>query len=639
LKDDALNTSSGTSTTAYTYDTTAPSLIVTATDPAKDTGNDPTPTWSVNVVGAATVTCVLTEAGKTVDSASCPTSYTSGFTMVDNVQYTLTVTATDAATNATVVTKTYLFDNMKPVVTVSDPTPTSPNHITTVSWTSSDKETGLSTECSLYKDAVAGTPLDGPVACSRTKSYSLTSAGTYYMVAVDVDAAGNRSDPAVGGAYVLDLTPPDNPTVTGPTGPSSNPKPGWTITGTGDATTITCRVVLVQAVGPIPSPPDYGSCPDFSTYALPYDGVWRLDVITYDAAGNHSDTISSPLYQLDTTAPLAPAVSGPTGHGTQTSGSYSYTGEAGTTALCQLVRKGDAAPDFSPCPSPLQFGYPSDGFYTLNVRLVDAAQNLGAIGSSGEYERDTTAPVLSTIAGPVGPSQSRSPAWTFTSETTNGVVTTCRLTRGSIEITSGPCTSGFTADLTGQVDGQYVLTVVSTDLAGNVTTASSAPYELDTTKPVTPTVTGPAGPSQTRNPVFSWTSEVGTTSECSLKEKAGSAGAWTSCATPYAPSLPTDGSWVLSVRLTDAAKNVSDPGSSGAYVFDTTPPATPVVTPPASPGRDLSPSWSAATEEGSKVECRLTGAGQLGAWGACVLPIDTPISTEGSYTLEVRATD
>ena len=83
--------------------------------------------------------------------------------------------------------------------------------------------------------------------------------------------------------------------------------------------------------------------------------------------------------------------------------------------------------------------------------------------------------------------------------------------------------------------------------------------------------------------------EAGSRPECSVQEKVGSPSGWTPCAAPYAPTLPSDGTWILSVRLTDVAGNLSAAGSSGGYLLDTTPPTTPVVTAPARPSRASRP--------------------------------------------------
>ncbi|TAL24689.1 MAG: hypothetical protein EPN99_02550, partial [Frankiales bacterium] len=206
-----------------------------------------------------------------------------------------------------------------------------------------------------------------------------------------------------------------------------------------------------------------------------------------------------------------------------------------------------------------------------------------------------------------------------------------------------PCAGSFSTDLTGLPDGGYVLEARATDLAGNVSAVgTAATYVLDTTAPVAVVVTGPTGPSQLRSPAFTWSGEAGARAECQLSRDGVVVGGWVTCTSGYAPVLDRDGTWTVTVRLTDAAGNVSEPATSGGYVLDTTAPPTPVVTPPQTPGRDLAPSWGVIVESGASMECRLSGPdGVTGAWAPCTLPHVTSLTgrPDGAYVLEVRATD
>ena len=144
----------------------------------------------------------------------------------------------------------------------------------------------------------------------------------------------------------------------------------------------------------------------------------------------------------------------------------------------------------------------------LRVFFTDAVGNAGSEGVSEGLLLDTAPPGGAAISGPVGPSQSRAPAWTFLAEP--ATVARCRLSRGATVVVDWTaCSAGTSADLTGLPDGEYVLEVELTDEAGNTTTRSSDPYLLDTTAPDATVVRGPAGPSQDARPGFTWTVRPG----------------------------------------------------------------------------------------------------------------------------------
>ncbi|MDT7570064.1 MAG: large repetitive protein [Actinomycetota bacterium] len=650
LTDPQSNAGAVAASTGYTLD---------LTPPGAPTVSGPTGTSNVTkadyditsaVEAGATAECKLTRDGTIAvsDWGSC--SLPRSIMLVDDGSYVLQVRLTDQYGNTGAVgsSPAYLLDTLLPAKPdLHGPTGVAKNADVTYVFTS---ETGSRPECRLlYVAGNTGTPQQvgtgSWTACASPWSVTLGLGDGLYQAEVRVtDAAGNVSPVASSEIYELDTTGPLAATFTAqPTGTANGKDVTWTWTGE-TPTTGVCRLLFTPVGGTTASVVAGPLACDSKTYGTTLtsgDGFYQLTVQLTDPSQNAGAVATSTGYTLDTTPPPAPTVSGPSGTSNKTNADYALVGpiETPSSAECRLTRDTTVVvSDWGPCTMPRTITLAGDGSYVLQVRLTDQYGNTGPAGASPAYLLDTKLPNVPTVTAPSSPSANGAPL--FTIVTDSDTTTTCRLSRGSV-VAAGPttCTGSFTGPLTGQPDGDYVLEVIATDPAGNTATGTSTTYTYDTTKPIAPVVTGPAGPSQTRNPVFSWTGEAGSRPECSLQEKAGAPGAWTSCATPYAPSLATDGSWVLSVRLIDAAGNVSDPGQSGAYLLDTTPPATPAVTAPPSPGRDLAPSWSAATEEGSRTDCRLSGPGQLGSWGPCTLPVTTPISGDGTYTFEVRATD
>ena len=635
VTDAAGNTATASDT--YLLDTTAPTVSLA---PGAGTGSDLTPSWTIGGAGSTSATCVLTRAGDVVESGPCDSlsahksgplpSPTSGTT------YLLTVTVTDDAGNVASTTATYVLDTVAELA-VTDPR--SPGNDTTPTWTFAP-ETGATVRCELVgpAGAVPGGTCDSG---GFTAAPLPDTAGADYVLTVTVtDPLGNvtvHTRPV----HRLDTRLP-GAAVTVPPSPSRETSVTWTVVTDEPVSSATCALrrdgVVVLSLT---------SCAGSSTVALPGDGRYDLVVTLVDLAGNTSTTTSGVLVH-DATVPTAPLVTPGSTTTNATTATWTVTAEAGTATTCRLSRGGTVLVDWTSCNGTYSAALPGDGSYLLEVVSTDAV-GPGPV-TSAAYLLDTVPSAAPRVTGPAGPSQSRTPSWTVEAEA--GTSTECRLVRGSTTGSTtggtvvnewGPCTGGFVADLTALPDGGYVLESRATDAAGNVSAVgSSAPYVLDTTGPVAPVVRGPSGPSQSRTPGFTWTSETGARAECRLSHDGAVVGEWTSCASPYAPSLTRDGTWTLSVRLVDPAGNVSDTGTSGGYVLDTTAPATPVVTPPSTPGRDLAPSWGAVVEGGAALECRLTGAdGVVAMWSPCAVPLVTSLTgrPDGAYVLEVRATD
>ena len=102
------------------------------------------------------------------------------------------------------------------------------------------------------------------------------------------------------------------------------------------------------------------------------------------------------------------------------------------------------------------------------------------------------------------------------------------------------------------------------------------------------------------------------------------------------------------MRLTDQAGNVGAESTS-AYVLDTGPPNTVLLTGPTSPGRTSSPVWQIVGDSDAVLECRLTGPGiSAPAFAPCAATAGVPGSgtftaqltvAEGVFVLTARSRD
>src|SRR5204863_9270242 len=129
-------------------------------------------------------------------------------------------------------------------------------------------------------------------------------------------------------------------------GPSSTTSVSWTFTAEAGATT-QCRLFLGGSAVTA-----WSNCTSPKTYNLSFgDGSYTVQVAATDPAGNLGPAGSSPAYLLDTQAPSAPTLSGPSSPGKATTVTYTFTAEAGATTECRLHGPGGNGPWVS-CTSP-----------------------------------------------------------------------------------------------------------------------------------------------------------------------------------------------------------------------------------------------------------------------------------------------
>jgi PKD repeat protein len=183
--------------------------------------------------------------------------------------------------------------------------------------------------------------------------------------------------------------------------------------------------------------------------------------------------------------------------------------------------------------------------------------------------------------------------------------------------------------------------VTVTDAAGNTSATTTRTYLLDTTPPAAPGVVGPAGPSNVRTPSFTLSGEAGAAYSCTLVAPDGTSSALTCAAGTLTLSLPgADGTYTLTVTVTDAGGNTSAT-TTRTYLLDTTPPAAPGVVGPAGPSNDRTPGFTLSGEAGAIYTCTLTGPDGTSTAVACsagTLTLSLP-GDDGTYTLTVTVTD
>jgi NHL repeat len=631
---DTFGNTSGCSIESITYveDSTGPLTAPTLTSTPGAAGTDPSPTWTFTTEPGTTTRCRLERGGIVVFAESvCPGMETYDLSTEPDGVYTFSVWSVDAAGNTGPnTTSTYELDTAAPGAPVLTATPGAMGTDTTPTWAFTS-EAGTTTDCRLERDGVV---VSGYAACSGSRTYSLSTDGTYTFSVQATDQVGNVG-PETTSTYILDMTPPAAPVLTATPGASgTDTSPTWDFTAESGATT-ECRLEKDGVVFDA-----YSSCADSRTYTLSADGSYRFSVRATDQVGNVGPKTTS-TYVLDTTAPGAPTItSAPAAQDNDPTPTWSFTAEAGAQTECSLRQGGTVVEPFASCTDSKTYTLSSDGAFTFLVRATDSTGNTGPEATS-DYELDTTAPAAPTVTGgPSTPSNDSTPTWTFTVE--SGASAQCSLWRGGTVIDPfSPCADIQTYDLTTAVDGTYQFRVRATDQVGNVSVTTLSSYVLDTTPPAAPTFTDtPGAQGNDPTPMWSFNVESGAVAECRLEKDGVEFSAYSPCSGSQGYDLSEDGAYRFSVRAVDAAGNVGAVSRS-TYELDTTAPNEPIITAaPGVSGADNTPTWAFTTDAGTTTACRLDRGGVTEfSYASCIDSKTYDLSIAGSYTFFVRATD
>ncbi len=403
------------------------------------------------------------------------------------------------------------------------PTPTNQTSAS-VTWTESTA--GVTFTCKLDSGTAA--------ACTSPKNLTGLAEGSHTLTVTARDAAGNTASGST--TWVIDLTPPGAPVVTGPASPTKSTSASVTWTGTG--TSYSCKVDNL-------TPATCTSPLNLSGLA---EGAHAVVVTAKDAVGNVSEP-GTALWVVDTTPPAAPTiVSSPASPTNPTSAPVRFDDVDQTVATytCQLDSGTVAA-----CTSPWTGTVTTNAPHTLTVIALDAATN-PSTPSVASWTVDSTAPTPPVIsAGPGTPSNDGNPAFTFASGDAGTVSYTCSLDDG----TALPCVSGATFAVSAQ--GPHHLAVRALDSVPNTSAPAIWNWVYDTVAPAAPTATTPTTvPVSKTPPAVGFGSSDPTVASFTCQVDAGTAAA---CTSPFTPGAVADGTHTVKVRAVDGAGNVGAP--------------------------------------------------------------------------------
>ena len=295
----------------------------------------------------------------------------------------------------------------------------------------------------------------------------------------------------------------------------------------------------------------YAACVSPHTYVGLADGGHGFRVRAV-LAGQVDATPALASWTVDTTAPDARLLGGPSGTQATTSATFSFGADDGSATFeCSL----DGAA-FSACSSPQQYTALAQGAHTFAVRARDGVGNTDPTPATRSW---SVASVATITAGPSGVTASASATFTFTASTAGTFV--CALDDEPL----APCTSPH--DFVGLVDGEHRFQVrLVTNSGATVSEPDLRSWTVDTQPPQTLIVEGPAAGSTetTRTARFTFTSsETGSTFECSLDDAA-----FAACSSPKDLAALADGSHTFAVRARDGVGNTDTSPATRSWTVD-----------------------------------------------------------------------
>ncbi len=514
--DDAGNTSATISRT-WTVDTDAPPVPTIDSGPTGTVASTSATFTFSDTEGGAVLECRL-DSG-VFDVCASPVDYTS----VGQGSHTFQVRAKDAVGNTSAAaSRTWTADTDPPPNPTIDSGPAGPVNVTTADFAFSDTEGGVTLECRVDSDPFAG--------CPSPQSYSSVSEGAHTFDVRAKDAVGNTSG-TTSRSWTVDVTAPPIPSIdSGPTGTVASTSASFTFSDTEGGVTFDCRLDAA-AFAPCTSPANLSSLTQ---------GAHSYEVRAKDAAGNTAS--SSRAWSVDTAAPPVPTFSsGPTGSVSATSASFAFSDtEGGVTFECKL----DAAA-FAACTSPVDLSALAEGSHTFQVNASDALGNTSA-AATRTWTVDMTVPVVPTmLTGPTGTVKLTGATFTFSHAEGVGVTFECKIDAGAFAACTTPRT------LAGLGQGAHSFQVQARDAAGNLSTAVSRAWSVDSVAPNTKITAGPKNGKATTATLKFTATEVGSTFKCKLDK-----GAWATCKSGKVYKKLKKGSHTFLVAATDKAGNL-----------------------------------------------------------------------------------
>jgi uncharacterized repeat protein (TIGR01451 family) len=569
---------------------------------------------------------------------------------------TLTATATDAAGNTSAASpaRTFTIDTSAPLApiisapvngsTTSDETPL-------VSGTAEPFAT-----VTLFVNGVASgtTPALGTGAWSI--ELSTLADGIYTLRAHATDEAGNTGPLSTSTSFTVDTSAPPPPALATPADGSFVGTSRPTVTGTAEPGATISVLFDNNPAGTTTAAPS-GSW-SFTPVGALLDGPHTVSATASDAAGNTSGSSATNNFTVDTEIPAPPVITSPTAGQIVSDPRIPISGTAEANAFVEVRVDGvlfgivtaDPLGAWSYTPSVAQSL--SNAPHTVVARTIDRAGNTSSPSASVTFIVDTVAPQPPVVTAPANGSRTGDDTPTI-SGTAEADSTVNVIVDGEV-VGTNVATGGawsYTLDVTQALaDGNHTATAFTVDAAGNTSgNATTVSFVVDLTPPAPPAITQPLDNAHvgvstptitgTAEPLATVTVFIGSTAV--VTTNANGSGNWS-------VALPSqlDGTYVLTATARDTSGNTSDPSTAITITIDTSAPAAPAITSPASGAHvaTTTPTVSGTGEAGATLTV-FDGATALGTTvvamnGTWTFPVPpgSPLA-QGDHTLRASATD
>lgn len=555
--------------------------------------------------------------------------------------HTVTARSEYLGTSSTTASLTFTIDTTAPAAPLITTPASSPSYLA-----SSAATIAGSAEANSTVTVYDGATLIGTVVANGSGNWTLSptlAVGSHSITARSTDAANNVSVPSSAATLIVDTSAP---TVT-----LSSPANGVTIN---IATPTIVFSVADTNSGAISACYIDGVSTTCSSGYVPTtlgQGSHTVRVANTDLAGNVGSSTTN-TFTVDTIAPSAPVISTPSTSPLYTSNATpTIAGSAESGSTVNIYADGilvgtvtATGGSWSKVISAL-----TAGTHSIVARATDGAGNVSADSNAKTIVVDQTAPAAPAITNPAtSPTYAKTttPTIAGTAEPGSSVtVYDAAAPVGTATTDGGGAWSLTTSTL---LAGSHTLTAKATDLAGNISPASSGKTIIvDTTPPGTPTITTPVLSSivtSDTTPTVAGTAEAGSIVNVLDGNVvvgtvvADGSGDWS-----IDTSTLSQGSHTITATATDAAGNVSVASAAKTIVVDTDTPDAPVISTPASSPyytTDVTPTVGGSAETGTTVKLYegntllATATASGGSWS-----VDTSTLPEGPHTLVAIATD
>lgn len=603
----AVDPSGNTSTTTITYEVTPINTAATqAVTVPEDVAITPI---SIETDPAATTTVTTLPTGLTFNDATGEITGTPTEPGVYQIDYT-TRNKNGTVTNGTVILT--VTDTTAPVITANNGSGVAGTAITPISVTVDDPGaqltfTGLPDGLSydLANSEISGTP---------------TTPGVYTVTITATDAAGNTATRDIT-ITIADETAPYIAPIADVTTPVGNPMTPITVT-TDDPTATTTVTGLPAGVTFDPATGDITGTPTTP-------GTYPVTVTSTDPAGNTTSTTFT-ITVVDVTPPAITPINDVT-----TPGGSPMTPITVTTDDPNATIAVTGLPDgvtFDPTTGTISGTPTTPGSYPVTVIANDAAGN----PSTETFiitVTDTVPPVIELIADRRVPEDEPIVPIAVTVDDPSATTTLTGLPDG---LSYDPATSTISGTPT--TLGEYVVTVTSTDAAGNTSKQDFTITVLDTTAPTVQPIADVSVPSGT--PITPITA-VSNDPNVSWVTSAPPAGITFDPATGTYSGTPTvPGNYPMQLLATDPAGNTTLVTFT-INVFDSTPPVIePITDQNVNAGSAIAPIQVVASDpDSTTLETTVTGLPDGVTYNPVTGIIAGSPTIPGSYPVSVSVRD